>query len=648
MQGFTGKILHVNLTEGTLEVEQPSEEFYRTYMGGSALGMYYLLKHTPAGADALGPENTLTLSVSAPTGAPISGQSRATATAKSPLTDGVGDAQAGGFWPAELKFAGFDAVVVHGKSDKPVYLWVHDGEYELRDASHLWGLTTRAAEEAIKEELDDAKIEVAQIGPAGEKMVRFAAIMNMSNRAFGRTGLGAVMGSKNLKAIAVRGKQKVQVADSKAVAALAKWGVKGIPENEDMEELGKYGTAGIVLSQEGAGGLITRNWQAGSMGEDRADLISGERLYDEYLAGAADDAQDRKGRDTCYACAVRCKRVVESEWRDKAINPESGGPEYETISTFGSYCDITDMAAISYANQLCNEYGTDTISTGATLAFAIECFEQGLITTEDTGGLELRWGDDEAMIAMLEMVLKREGFGDVLAEGSARAAEHVGKGAEHYVMASKKQEAPAHMPHVKRSLGLIYAVNPFGADHQSSEHDPAYSAGNYEAYYKERLNEIRLSSPQHPKVLNPEKVEYALKTQYSFSAMDTVTVCQFVYGPTWELFSMGQLAEMMSAVTGWEVSADELQTVGARRLNMLRAFNAREGLTREYDTLPKRFFDEPLTGGRSDGISIPRDEFEAGLNEYYRQAGWDEADGNPTRETLESLDLAWVADEIGV
>lgn len=643
LHGYTGRILHVNLTDGSLEVEEPDEAFYRVYMGGSALGLYYLLKHTPAGADPFGPENTLTFALSGPTGAPISGQSRATVTAKSPLTEGVGDSQFGGFWPAELKFAGYDALVIRGASPEPVYLWIRDGEAELRDASRLWGQTTREAEAMLVEELGDPQIEVAQVGPAGERLVRFAAIMNMSNWAAGRTGMGAVMGSKKLKAVAVRGTQKAIVADQKALVALAKQGVKGIPENEDMDELARYGTASIVQSQNGAGGLITRNWQSGYMGEERAEAISGERMYDELLRGAAEGKQFKQGRDTCYACAVRCKRVVESEWNGKSIDPESGGPEYETVSAFGSYCDIDDLRALAYANQLCNQYGVDTISAGATMAFAIECFENGLISEQDTGGVALRWGDAGAMVAMLEQTLKREGFGDVLAEGSARAAERIGNGAGDYVMAVKKQEAPAHMPHVKRSLALIYAVNPFGADHQSSEHDPMYNPKWWDDY-SERLTPLGLTHPQPPKVLNKEKVEFALKTQYAYSALDTVDVCQFVYGPAWTLYDMRDLAHMVGAVTGWDVTVDELQTLGARRLNMLRAFNAREGITREKDTLPKRFFDEPLKGGRSDGITVDRAEFEAALDEYYAQAGWDAGTGNPTRATLEVLNLGWVAD----
>ena len=653
LYGYAGKVLHVDLAEGTFEVEVPSEEFYRTYMGGSAMGLYYALTHTPAGADPLGPDNTLTFAVGGVTGAPISGQSRATAVARSPLTGAVGDSQAGGFWPAELKFAGFDGVVLHGRSPKPVYLWIKDGEFELRDASHLWGhgYSTREVEEILFEELGDKRIQVAQVGEAGERLVRFAAIMNMANRAHGRTGMGAVMGSKNLKAVVVRGsKKRLPMADAERLRALMKRFQPNIQDDEDVSELGKYGTAGIVQGQEADGGLPTRNWTSGSMGEERAEAISGETLYDRVLRGWEEGTQFKTGRDTCYSCGVRCKRVVESEWNGHALVPEAGGPEYETISVFGSYCDVDDLGALAYANQLCNDYGVDTISAGATMACAIECFERGLITAEDTGGIALGWGKAEAMIAMLEATLRREGFGDVLAEGSKRAAERIGNGAERYVMGVKGQELPAHMPQVKRSLALVYAVNPFGADHQSSEHDPMYEPEYFEiadTKYGNRFREIGLDDPQDVLALNPAKAEFALTTQYAYSALDTVDVCQFVFGPSWQLMGMGELAEMVSAVTGWEVSVDELLEVGRRRLNLLRAFNAREGIGRDADTLPDRLFDEPLRGGASDGLFVDRAEFAAALDAYYEMNEWDPVTGNPTRETLEGLGLGWVADRIG-
>jgi aldehyde:ferredoxin oxidoreductase len=644
LHGFTGSILHVDLTNRTLEIEHPDEEFYRHYMGGSLLGLYYLWHNTPAHADPLGPENTLTFALSAPTGLPISGQSRCTVTCKSPSSGGVADSQAGGFWPAELKYAGFDAVVVKGASDTPVYLWINDGQAELRDASHLWGKTTLEVDNILHDEIGDKRIEIAQIGPSGEKLANFAAIMNMSNRAWGRTGVGAVMGSKKLKAIVVRGTQKVTPADKKAVAALSKQGAKSFP-GSGMESFGRYGTAGAVMSQQGGGGLPTRNWDAGVMAN--AEAISGEKLYDEILRGAEAGKQDKDGRDTCYACIVRCKRVVESEYQNIRLRHEYGGPEYETIATFGSYCGVDDLLAVTYANQLCNEYGVDTISCGATISWAMECFENELLNLEETDGIELRYGNAEAMIAMLKKTLNREGFGDILANGSAKAADLLGKGHE-YLLTVKGQELPAHMPHVKRSLGVIYATNPFGADHQSSEHDPVYSEKAYERHYKKFLDQIGLHSPQHPKVINLEKIEFALKTQYTYSAADTVSVCQFVYGPSWQMYGPQEMADLMRAATGWDVTVEEIQAIGRRRLNLMRAYNAREGLTRDDDTLPKKLFKKALEGGRSDGIILENEELQAGLELYYEQAGWDATTGAPTRATLEDVGLGWVADDLNL
>jgi len=625
--GYHNKILHADLTTGELEVEQPGEEFYRKYMGGSALGMYYLLRDTEPGIDPLGPENVLVLALSVLTGAPISGQSRMTAVAKSPLTDAVGDSQAGGFFPAEMKFAGFDAIVIKGHAEKPVYLWVHDGEAELRPAEHLWGKVTGESEALIREELDDKRIEISQIGPAGENLVRFAAIMNMSNRANGRTGMGAVMGSKNLKAVAVRGKNRPELADRKGVIDLAKWGSSNF-EDSDVYGLGLFGTANGVIFQNKKGGQVAYNWDSGYF--ETADVLDGTVWSKTIL----------KDRDTCYACTVRCKRVVEVKEGPFHAEPKYGGPEYETLSTFGTYCGIDNIEAISEANQLCNMYGMDTISCGATIAWAMNCFEEGILSLEDTGGIELRYGDAEAMVRTTEMIGKGEGFGAVLAQGSARAAEQFGGDAEDLVVTVKKQEVPAHMPQFKRSLGLIYAVNPFGADHQSSEHDTAWR------HYTDRMAEIGVTSePQHPSVLNEEKVDFALKTQHIYSALDTVNMCQFVFGPAWHLYSTEQLAEAVNLITGWEVDVAEFQQVGERRLNMLRAYNAREGIGREADVLPKKM-KKALVGGQTDGVALDDAELEQAKDWYYAMSGWDVATGIPTRAKLEELELGWIADDL--
>ena len=643
--GYNGKILHIDLTTGQMSVEEPPESFYRKYMGGSALNMYYLLKEMPAGVDPLGPDNVLALSVSVTTGAPVSGQSRMTASAKSPLTDAIGDGQCGGFFPAEMKFAGFDAFIIKGKSPRPVYLWVNDGQYELRDAGHLWGKVTGEVEAILKEELGDDQIEVAQVGPAAEKGVLFSAIVNMSNRVNGRTGMGAVMASKNLKAVVVRGKEgkkNFSVANKKALNELARYGAKLFPSS-DVAGLGKYGTAETTGAQQALGMLPSYNFNSGVF--DEWEKIDGPTMYDTILRGVEEGKQDLKGRDTCYSCTVRCKRIVEIKDGPYQVDPHYGGPEYETTSTLGNYCGVSDLAAISKANEICNKYGLDTISCGATISWAMECFEEGRITTADTDGLELNFGNAAAMVKLTELIANREGFGDILANGSERAAAIIGRGTEEFLLTSHKQEAPAHMPQLKRSLAVIYAANPFGSDHQSSEHDPVYEEN---VAYPERLGALGLTEAQPALSLGPEKIRYARLTQYLYSLMDSVNVCQFVYGPAWQLYGPEELRAMVEYVTGWDVTIDELLQVGERRLNMLRAFNAREGIDRSQDRLPEKMFKKALKGGPTEGIKLDRAEFEQALDEYFRQNDWDVETGVPTRYKLEQLELAWVADQLNL
>ncbi len=623
--GYHGKILHVDLTTQTLKVETPDETFYRMYLGGSATGTYYLLQHTPPKADPLGPENTLSLMTGVVTGAPFPGQSRVTATAKSPVTGLIGDSQAGGFWPAELKAAGFDGIVIHGKANRPVYLWVRDGEAELRDASSLWGQFTADVEDAIRVELGDDRIQVLQCGPAAEKGVLFGALINNANRANGRTGMGTVMASKNLKAVAVRGRHRPQLADPEAVKALAKWGAENL-EGSDVDGLGKLGTAEGLLPLNEEGGLPTRNWSSGVFEE--AEAISGERMAETVL----------KERGTCFGCVVRCKRVVEITDGPFRAEPRYGGPEYETLAAMGSYCGVSDLAAICRANQLCNMYGIDTITCGATIAWAMDCFEQGLLAKDDTDGIDLRFGNAEALVRVVEKIGKREGFGRVLGEGSARAAERLGVGKD-LVVAVKNHEFPAHMPQHKRSLALIYSVNPFGADHQSHEHDPFYETG-----YADRMAQLSLMDPQPQDNLNAEKVRYALYTQYFYSVTDSVCVCQFVFGPSFQLYGPSQLVDAVRAVTGWDFSMWELMKVGERRLNLMRAFNARENVGAEADTKPAKLL-VALQGGPTDGIVVTDEELEQAKALYYRMAGWDE-NGRPNRAKLEELGLGWVANNL--
>ncbi len=628
MNGFMGQVLVVDLTSGKITIDRPDEAYYRRYLGGAALATEYVLRLMPKGADALGPDNVLVFAAGPITGTAISGNSRMSVNARSPLSNGIGDAQVGGFFPAELKFAGFDAVVVLGQSPKPVYIWVTDNHAEIRDASKYWGMGTGDFEDAIQADTGDKKVQTMTIGPAGENLVRYAAIVNTASRAAGRTGMGAVMGSKRLKSIVARGTMDVAVADAPALKALTQWGAKNVRINLGMAELQKYGTAATVMAQQTVGGLPTENWNSGVF--EHAEDISGERMYETIHVK----------NETCYACAVRCKRVVQDE--NRGVEGRYGGPEYENLATLGSYCRINDLPAVALANQLCNIYGMDPIAFGATVGWAMDAFTSGQITGADTGGLEIEWGDQEMMLALAHMVAKREGFGDVLAEGMDGASQRLGgKGAD--LLTSVKGGAlPAHMPQTKRSLALIYAVNPFGADHQSHEHDPSYSPG-WGDETQRRMHLLGLDDPQDVLNLSDEKVRYAVIGQQLYSLLDSVSVCQFVFGPAWQLFGPDQLQQAIAAVTGWDMSIEELLVVGARKIAMMRQFNAREGIGREADILPKKLF-KGLRGGPSDGYAVTEEQMASALAEYYRLTGLDPATGYPLPETLEKYEIAAVGD----
>lgn len=626
--GYHGKVLHVDLSSGKIEVETPPDSFYRLYMGGSAMALTYILQKVPKGADPLGPENILTIFPSVVTGASIAGQSRINVNAKSPMSGGIGDSQAGGFFPAEFKFAGYDGLVIYGRSPKWVYLTITDGKVNIHDASHLLGKVTGEVDSLLKQEVNDDKAQIMQIGPAAEKGVRFSGIVNMANRLHGRTGMGLVMASKNLKAIVVRGKHKPSIANQGKLTELNRWGAKNITTNADTDSLAIHGTASVVIFQNTIGSLPTRNYSAGQF--ESAEPISGERMSETILVG----------RDTCFGCTLRCKRVVEIQEGKYNIDPKYGGPEYETIATFGSYCGIGDLEVIAQAHQICDMYGVDTISCGATIAFAMECYERKIIGKEQTGGLDLRYGNADAMLEVLNQIVKKEGvLGKVLAEGSARAAELWGKGAEECLITCKNEEAPAHMPQAKRSLALIYAVNAFGADHQSSEHDPYYEEGVAE-FNLNRLKEMGLETPQPGLSLTREKVRFAYLTQAFYSMMDSLMLCQFVYGPTWSLFGPKETAAMVQAVTGWDVTIEELIQVGIRRINLMRIFNVREGFSRKDDTLPVKFF-IPLSGtGPTAGLSVEKEELNNALDFYYEYHGWTQ-DGIPTKDSLQVSNIEW-------
>jgi len=410
---------------------------------------------------------------------------------------------------------------------------------------------------------------------------------------------------------------------------LMKGGPGLMKENEDVDGCGTFGTASCMNVHNEVGAQPFLNYNQGQW--DRAVDISGETMSDTIL----------KKRETCYACIVRCKRVVEVTEPPYKVDPLYGGPEFETLSTFGTYCGINNLAAVSRANQICNEYGIDTITCGATISFAMECFEKGVIGLEETGGLELRFGDADVMLEVLQQIVTNSGtLGPVLSQGSARAAEKWGPEAADCLITVKRLEAPAHMPQWKKGLGLIYAVNPFGADHQSSEHDPNYEEGSTDLILG-HLAEIDLTEVQKPESLEPEKVRFAIKTQIFYSLLDTLELCQFVWGPAWSLYGPSQTVDLVRTVTGWDVSIDELMRAGERRLNMLRAYNAREGFGRKDDKLPKKFFKALEGGGPFAGKALDKEEYERAISLYYEMADWTE-DGVPAPAKMLDLGLEWV------
>ena len=620
--GYNGKILRVDLERESIEVEEPNEILYSRYLGGGTLALYYLLKELKPRTDPLAPENILIFSGSVISGTPAPGLSRFSVAAKSPLTSAFGEAEAGGWWIPELKFAGFDAIHIRGRAKRPVYLWIHEGETEIRDASPIWGKFSKETQEEIRRELKDDRIRIALIGPAGERKVRSACILNELKHVNGRTGLGAVMGSKNLKAIAVRGRKRMEVADEESVKRLTRW-LKDTYE-EPYFSIGNLGTSRVTTMLSEQGILPTLNFREGSFAE--ADAISGETMSKTILV--------RRG--TCYGCFVRCKREVEVG-APYFVDPIYGGPEYETVAAFGSMCGIGDLGAISKANQLCNAYGLDTISTGGLISFAMECYEKGILTRRETSGLELQFGNTEAMLRMVEMIGEREGIGDILADGMLSAAEKIGKGAEDYAIHVKGMPVPFHEPRGKIGVGLGYAVSATGPDHMEYPHDPFWATEAGIAL----LRPLGIFEPVDVFDLGPQKVRIFVYLQQYWNLLNSLGVCMFTAKP-FGTQTLNGIVDYVKAVTGWETSLFDLLKVGQRHANMARIFNLREGFTARDDTLPDRFF-RPMEGGTLKGKKINREEFSKGLGTYYEMMGWDPETGVPKKAKLAELDLDWLS-----
>jgi aldehyde:ferredoxin oxidoreductase len=627
--GSTGSTLRVDLTRGETSVETFDEDFYRTYPGGKALGAYYVLRESRPGADPLGPDNPLVLAVGLLAGAPFSAAARFSAIARSPLTGGFGESEAGGYWGPELRSAGFDAVIITGAAAQPSYLWVRDGQAELRDARHLWGETPPMVQAAIRDEVGESLARVLQVGPGGERLVRYAILMNELRHYNGRTGMGAVMGSKNLRAIAVRGSGRYAslAHDPAAMSQLGKRVAKQLPDHPQGWDLRRRGTTITTDLANASGFMPTRNFHQGSF--EGIDAIGGE-AYDREL---------RSGSRTCYACAVRCKPQVKVADR-YVVSETYDGPEYETVAGFGANCALGDIQAVAKANERCNELGIDTISTSGAIAFAMECFEHGLIGTSDTDGLDLRFGNVEATLALIERIGRREGFGALLADGVRRAAAVIGGGADAYAIEVKGMELPLHDPRAKFGLALGFATNEAGPDHCAGYHDPLFAKADAVPF--RAMAPLGISEPVGVHDLGDAKVRNWYITERWSAFQRVAGLCYFGTAPR-SFIQVDEVLEAVHAATGWDLDPADLLAIGDRAINLSRMFNVREGFSRADDRLPDRLF-TPLENGLHAGVALPRDDFERALTRLYELKGWNPDNGIPSPGRLRQLGIGWFGD----
>ncbi len=608
MYGWAGKVLRVDLSRGRIDVEELDPQAARDFLGGRGLGVYYLLKELDPACDPLSPENMLVMAAGPLTGTRAATGSRYMVMTKSPLTGALTCSNSGGFFPTELKRAGFDALIFTGRSPEPVYLWLNDGRAELREAGRLWGRDTHRTTEALLSETD-SRARVAAIGPAGERLVRFAAIMNDKHRAAGRSGVGAVMGSKNLKAVVVRGAGEVGLADPERFKAFDKLVRDKFNQaaKDNPPPLRLHGTSITAMATNSYGVLPTKNWRHGAF--DGWEEIYGQTLTERFLVRPK----------ACYSCSIACGRGTKVEV--PGFEGEGEGPEYETVYAMGSNCLIDNLAAITKANYLCNELGLDTISMGATIACAMELYELGLLSEAEVGRT-LEWGDAEALVELTRLTGLRQGFGDKLAEGSARLAEAYGR--PELAMVSKKQEFPGYEPRGAQGMGLAYATSPIGASHMRG--DPAY----FELLgVPENIDRFAVEG----------KAEVVKDWQDLFCVIDSAGLCVFfsvrnLVEPTLKAEPTGIL-EYLNAATGADYTLDELVETGERIANAERVFLVRAGFSRKDDSLPKRLTEEPMPDGPSAGHVCRLEEM---LDEYYRLRGWSE-DGVPTPEKLQELGL---------
>lgn len=606
-KGYNGRFCVVDLAKGKCEFKEITDGFVELYVGGKGFAAYELYTRTTKGIDPLSPENPIIIATGplTATTAPTFG-AKSIFACKSPLTGVYLDSVVGGFFGARLKSSGLDYLVITGKSEKPCYLWIHDGEVEIRDASSIWGKTTSETDELVKSDVGDkANTSVAKIGPAGERLVRFACITVDVGRQAARGGVGAVFGSKNLKAVAVTSRIKPpEPADPSRFKELCdglREKLKAHPVTGQV--LPALGTPSLVDVSNGHGALPTMNWNEGVF--EGAEKINADSLKKYVVSSGA-----------CFGCTIGCIKYTEIK-EGKYAGTRLEGPEYESIGALGANCCVDDIEVVIYANKLCDEYGMDTITTGNVVAFAMECFEKGLIKPEDTKGLELKFSSPEALIGLIELIAKREGVGDLLANGSRAAAKALG--AEDLAVHVKGLEPPAWDPRGSWGQALTYAISDRGACHLSAAVLPMEIFGI-------------------PKLIDRFTIEgkagYVKETEDYIAAHETLIGCEFGRFP----LPPDDPAQLLSAMTGLKVDTAGFLKIGERIINLTRSFNVREGVTRKDDTLPKKIATRPHSKGPSAGKLVTYDMLNKMLDEYYKLRGWS-ADGIPTKEKLKELSL---------
>ncbi|HOI81808.1 MAG TPA: aldehyde ferredoxin oxidoreductase family protein [Synergistales bacterium] len=620
MPFWKGKRLWIDLSKREVNSEILPESYARKWGGMRGLALPVLLEKVERDTDPLGPDNLMVIASGLLNGLGFHGACRYGVYGKSPLTGGFGGSDAGGYFGPGIRNQGVEALVISGASEDPVYLWVEDGDVKVMDATYLWGLETGPAFEKLKAE--HGRISTILIGPAGENLVRYACIVNDLHHVNGRTGMGAVMGSKKIKAVVVPYPKALEPSDKDLLKAMQEE-FSGWKEEPLSWNLHVHGTSAGVGANNKDGLLPTRNFQRSAF--EGAASIDGKLMTETLL-------KDRYG---CFACAVRCKRIVEGGKYN--TDPSYGGPEYETLGALGSVCCIDDLDAVTKGHEVCNRLGLDTISAGMTIAWLMECIDNGVISSGEAG---IRgFGDAEGMLSLLEKISRREGIGDLLAEGSLRAAKKLGKGSDRFVVAVKGQELPMHEPRGKKGVALGYAFSPTGADHMQFAHDPLFVYPD--GLPMQNLKSLGVLEPLDPQSLKPDKVRAIIYLWFSWAVLNHLGGCYFVFGPR-SYFPLYRMSPLVRSALGWETSLWELMKMGERGLNAARMFNLKMGLGASDDVLPERL-SEPLLEGAFKGSSIGSEEFSEAKSLYYKMMGWDE-EGVPSEEKLIELGLQELVD----